>query len=171
MKTLLRRLLVIPLYFCAALLAILCAPLWIPLFALVDLVGGRSVTTLRCVAFFACYLWIECIGIVATAALFIAQQMRRQPSAEYRAVVYRLQAWWGRRMLAACGRLFSLGFEHTGQDALEARGPLLVFVRHASTADTMLPLALFGPHRLHMRFVLKKELLFEIGRASCRERV
>lgn len=161
MKTLLRRLLVIPLYFGAALLALLFAPLWIPLFALVDLLGGRSVTSLRCVAYFACYLWIECLGITATGALWITQKIRRQPRAEYLAVVYRLQAWWGRCMLAAGGRLFSLRFEHTGQEALQARGPLLVFVRHASTADTMLPLALFGPQRLHMRFVLKKELLFD----------
>lgn len=161
MKTLLRRSLVIPLYFGAALLAIIFAPLWIPIFALIDLLGGRSMTTLRCVACFALYLWIECVGIVATAALWVGQQVRRRPRATYLARLYRLQAWWGRCMLGAARRMFSLRFEHTGQDALEARGPLLVFVRHASTADTMLPLALFGPQRLHMRFVLKKELLFD----------
>ncbi|MGK0359712.1 MAG: 1-acyl-sn-glycerol-3-phosphate acyltransferase [Bradymonadia bacterium] len=161
MKTLLRRLLVIPLYFIAALVSVLSAPLWIPLFALVDVIGGRTMTTLRCVAYFACYLWIECAGILGSAALWFVQLIERAPRDKRLARLYRLQAWWGHNMVSALGRIFGLTFEHTGQEALHARGPVLVFVRHASTADTMLPLALFGPHRLHLRFVLKKELLFD----------
>jgi 1-acyl-sn-glycerol-3-phosphate acyltransferase len=161
MRSWLRRLLVIPLYFGAALLAVLLAPAWILIFGLVDVLGARRLTTLRCVAYFAAYLWIECIGITATIALWLYQQVRRAPRQAYLARLYRLQAWWGRRMLGAGAWLFRLRFEHTGGEALDARGPMLVFIRHASTADTMLPLVLFGGPRLHLRFVLKKELLFD----------
>jgi len=41
-------------------------------------------------------------------------------------------------------------------------GPLLLFVRHASTADTVLAAALIAnPHRLLLRYVLKRELLWD----------
>lgn len=161
MRSWFRRLLVIPLYFIAAVGAVALSPLWILIFGLVDVLGARRLTTLRCVACFAAYLWIECVGISATVALWLYQQVRRAPRPVYLARLYRLQAWWGRQMLGAGAWLFRLRFEHQGGDALDARGPMLVFIRHASTADTMLPLALFGGPRLHLRFVLKKELLFD----------
>lgn len=161
MRVLFRRLTVFPLYFIAAAVSLALAPLWILAFWLIDQLGGRRLTSLRCVAFFVAYLWIECAGMVVSGGAWLIQQVRRAPRSDYLARMYRIQGWWGGKLLGAGARLFDLKFEHTGEEALAARGPMLVFIRHASTGDTMLPLAVFSPRRLHLRFVMKKELLFD----------
>jgi 1-acyl-sn-glycerol-3-phosphate acyltransferase len=58
-------------------------------------------------------------------------------------------------------RLFSLRVE-VDDDADAGRGPYLLLVRHSSTADTLLASALISyPHRLRLRYVLKRELLWD----------
>ena len=49
----------------------------------------------------------------------------------------------------------------TGAEAVE-RTPLLLFLRHASAADTLLPAMLLSvPHGTLIRYVLKRELLWD----------
>lgn len=58
-------------------------------------------------------------------------------------------------------RLFALRFEVEGQDSL-APGPIVLFCRHASIVDVLLPYALATHlHGLRMRYVFKKELAWD----------
>lgn len=159
MKVLLRRLILFPLYFILAALLLVLAPGWMLLFGVIDLVKG--LTTLRWVGYFCIYLWVECAGLVLASGAWVVQQIRRAPRGKYLDILYRIQGWWGGKLLSIGAWIFKLRFEFSGTEALDARGPMLVFIRHASTGDTMLPLAIFSPRRLHLRFVMKKELLFD----------
>jgi 1-acyl-sn-glycerol-3-phosphate acyltransferase len=56
--------------------------------------------------------------------------------------------------------LFSIRIEFDEGSARLSEGPYVVMMRHASMVDTLLPAALIaGPHRMHLRYVLKAELL------------
>jgi 1-acyl-sn-glycerol-3-phosphate acyltransferase len=68
---------------------------------------------------------------------------------------------WARTLLGAVRRLFALRFAVEGSGAA-ARGPLLVFARHASIADVLLPAVLVSDREgLRLRWVLKRELLVD----------
>ena len=65
----------------------------------------------------------------------------------------------GRGVLLAVRVLFRLRLEVTGDDAV-APGPVIVLIRHASIVDNLLPANLITrPHRIRLRYVLKRELL------------
>jgi 1-acyl-sn-glycerol-3-phosphate acyltransferase len=74
---------------------------------------------------------------------------------------YALQTLWGRALFAAARALFGLRLDVSGDDTA-ACGPFLLFPRHSSMADTLLPVVLLA-HRYGMRFrwVLKRELLWD----------
>lgn len=55
--------------------------------------------------------------------------------------------------------------EVEGVNALQP-GPLVVLMRHASLADTLLPAVVIASHGIRLRYVLKRELLWDPCRAS-----
>jgi len=72
---------------------------------------------------------------------------------------YRIQRWWSGALFSAARRLFALRVDGEGDELLD-RGPLLILSRHTSLVDTLIPAALVAnPHRIRLRYVLKKELL------------
>jgi hypothetical protein len=75
---------------------------------------------------------------------------------------YRLQDAWGTSLLAAAVRLFDLRLEIDEQGARLVECPYLLLLRHASTGDTLPASALVGrPHGIRIRYVLKRELLWD----------
>ena len=70
------------------------------------------------------------------------------------------QIWWAQALLSLGTKIFRLEFELSGQQALEGNSAI-VFARHASIGDTVIPLVFFGAPRKNegMRYVIKKELL------------
>jgi len=55
-------------------------------------------------------------------------------------------------------KIFRLQIEIEGKEAFDG-GPLLLFMRHATLIDTLLPAALVSrPHGLRLRYVMKREL-------------
>ena len=74
---------------------------------------------------------------------------------------YALQDLWARALFAAARSLFALRLD-VRDDGAVGRGPIVVFARHASLADTLLPAVLVAHrHRIRLRWVLKRELLWD----------
>jgi 1-acyl-sn-glycerol-3-phosphate acyltransferase len=70
-----------------------------------------------------------------------------------------IQRWWTGLLAGALRVIFSVRFELEGEEHLRP-GPLLVFIRHSSLVDTLLPTVFItARHGLLLRFVLKRELL------------
>lgn len=144
----------------AATLALL--PLLLGGALLVDLARGGRLARVRLVAFAPVYLLAELAGLAASLAVWLAfGPWRRGDPARFLAANFRLQGIWAGALLAAIRRIFGLRFVVEG-DAEIAPGPLLVFARHASLADVLLPAVLVAArHRLRLRWVLKRELLVD----------
>ena len=152
-----RRAVTVPLYFalCAFSLALL--PLLLVVAAAADLIRGGPWVFTRCVLFFQWYLLCELAGLLVAFAIIVSTRNRKREIARF----FRLQCGWLRALLAGGIRCFGLRLEVDGQDVLPG-GPLLVFMRHASTADVVLPNVLIsGRTGIVLRYVLKRELLWD----------
>ena len=122
------------------------------------LVFGVPPTSARLVLLLWVYLAAEVGGLAALAAVWVVSLGGRR-GAWLREVTWRLQQQWAGLLLGAVRVVFRLRLEVAGDDAL-APGPVIVLMRHASIVDTLLPANLVaGPHRIRLRYVLKRELL------------
>jgi 1-acyl-sn-glycerol-3-phosphate acyltransferase len=156
-----RRLITIPGYAIAWVLWLAAAPLWLPLATLVDGVRRSRGVALRSAALVTVYLSCEIMGIVASGGLWVWKRIHPVDSERWTDLHFRLEAWWGTTLFRAVERIFGLRLEVDG-DADLGRGPYLLLLRHASTADTLLASALVSrPHALRLRYVLKQELLWD----------
>jgi 1-acyl-sn-glycerol-3-phosphate acyltransferase len=144
-----RRALTIPLYAAGWLVSLAVAPfaaLWLALF------GG---VVARLALYAAVFLSYEMVGLAAAAWLFATGHARDKEAHAG------LQRWWASGLFRAAARVFSLELEVSGREAVGS-GPVVVLVRHASLADTLLPeVVLAQGHDLRLRYVLKRELLFD----------
>ncbi len=142
-------------------------PLMWPLCWLISL-RGASRGALRSVAFVTCYLWCETIGIAVSAWLWVRWGLptRNEHNGGIRwqrflDANFSLQCWWANALKAAAERLFALRFHVEGTDALDGP-PAIMLPRHASIADTIIPMVFYAiPKRIRLRYVLKRELLFD----------
>jgi 1-acyl-sn-glycerol-3-phosphate acyltransferase len=159
-----RRLVTIPLYFALAALLVGVFPALAILAAGVDLVRGRGgvLPLTRALVFFAVYLLCEVGGVLAAGLLWVVTLGGKLTGAarwvELNAALQRL---WTAALFGSSVVIFSLTVDVEGLE-LARSGPLLFFVRHSSTADTVLTAALVAnPNRLLLRYVLKRELLWD----------
>jgi 1-acyl-sn-glycerol-3-phosphate acyltransferase len=156
-----RRLATVPGVFIAWALWLAATPIWLLVAAAVDLVRRRRGVTLRSGALVAVYLCCEIAGVVASGALWSWRAIAGIDPERWTDLHFRLEAWWGATLFRALVRLFALRVEVEG-DAGLARGPYLLLLRHASAADTLLASGLISrPHRVRLRYVLKRELLWD----------
>jgi hypothetical protein len=145
-----RRLVTIPGYALACLLALALAPLWVPAAAVVDQLRRSDGAALRSGVFSTVYLVCELTGLLICAALWLARPFASWDSVRWTALHYRLQDAWGSALLGAALRLFDLRVEIEG-DARLGEGPYLLLLRHASAAhrpDRVAARALAGDRRL-----------------------
>lgn len=156
-----RRLISIPGYITLGVIAVATLPLTLPLAFITDLLRGHPgrVAT-RCVLALTLYLSCEVLGILASLLLWLSSLV--VPGRE------RFQVWnlylqriWASTLFGGATRLFGMKVRVTGAECAD-HGPLLVFSRHASTIDTLLPV-LFASHpkRLRLAYVMKRELLWD----------
>jgi len=157
-----RRLLTIPLYLLMAVALLGALPLVLPLAVLGDLVLRRRFALARCLLFFVVYLVCEGVGIAAAGALWLVALVRGDAgSAADLARHYALQRRWAKALLAAGAHLFGFRLELRLEDG-PGTAPVIVFMRHASVADTVLPAAILSDRfGLRLRYVLKRELLLD----------
>jgi 1-acyl-sn-glycerol-3-phosphate acyltransferase len=156
-----RRLLTIPGYTVAWSLCLVTAPLWLPLTAIFHALRRDRGVALRCAVFLTYYLSCEVLGIAVSAGLWVWTRVFPVDAERWADLHYRLEAWWGTALLRGVVRVFGLRLEVEGDSDL-ARGPYLLLIRHASTADALLAAALVSrPHGMRLRYIFKRELLWD----------
>lgn len=155
---LLRRAVSTPAMLLATLLYLAVLPIVLAGAALVDLRARSDGVLVRCALVLGANLVMHLVGLagfVAVAAL------TRRGSPRWLRWNLALEVTWARMALALVARAFRMAFEVTGRDCA-GPGPVLLLPRHASLIDTLLPIALVGgPHRMHMRYVMKDALLWD----------
>lgn len=152
-----RRLITIPTVLLLALLGLTAAPIWVPALALFDAVRPPPRAALRCGLFFLMFALCEAAGVLASFALGIWPGSPEQRADRH----YRLQWLWGSAILGGAARIFGLRFQVEGAEHVR-RGPMLLFLRHASMADTVIAARFISrPNGIRLRYVLKRELLWD----------
>ncbi len=159
-----RRAISLPAYALLGALTAVTLPLWVLGGLAADVLTGKArlLPRTRALAFFALYLGCELVGVAAAAGLWLVTlggwTVGRPRYVDLNAA---LQRRWTAALFGGATRLFSMRVEVEGLE-LARTGPLLLFVRHSSTADTVLAAALVAnPNRLLLRYVLKQELLWD----------
>ncbi len=150
-----RRLITVPVLFAATALVTLTLPVLLLVAALLSLLPatrGALATTL----FLTGYLWCETVGVIGLFWIWLRH--RRGPA--FLAASYTLQYRWTMALKTFAERAFRLEFHVDGADALD--GAAIVLPRHASIADTIIPMAFYAiPQQIKLRYVLKRELLID----------
>lgn len=159
-----RRAVSVPLYLFLAAIVLVTAPLWTVAALAVDSLASeaRRRPRTRALAFFALYLGCEIAGLVAATLLWLVTLGGRLCGQErWVELNAALQRRWADALFFGSLRIFSMKASTEGLE-LALGGPFLLFVRHASVADTVLAAAFVaGPGRLLLRYVLKRELLWD----------
>lgn len=151
-----RRAVSVPAFLLAGLLALVTAPVVYPVAAVVDLAARRRFATVRAIAMVHVFLACEAAGVLVTAWIWVTRGSDRE---RYLQRNFQLQCWWAGSLYRAGVRIFSLREEIEGTE-LAANGPLLVFSRHVSPIDNLLPAVLIsGVHGLRLRWVINRSLL------------
>jgi 1-acyl-sn-glycerol-3-phosphate acyltransferase len=124
--------------------------------------GRKSMPLLRAYCFFLLYLSCEIGGLILAFAIWlIAGLPMGKGSGKFMAMNAWLQGWWSHALLFGAIRIFSMHLEVQNSQCL-IPGPIILMVRHSSTADTVLAAVLAGKfHGLLLRYVLKSELLWD----------
>lgn len=129
--------------------------------ATVDAARGQPWTAVRALLFFLWYLACELVGVAASFVLWVAWRADRD-DARWIARNYQLQHWWASMLGRVAFRIFGVRLLVTGDVPRFGERPVLLFVRHASVADTILAALLVSvPHGVRLRYVLKRELLWD----------
>lgn len=156
-----RRLITIPLYPLLFLACVAASPLLFAAALLADLALRSRFGVTRALAFFVWYLGCETLGLAAAGAVWLAARVLRPSPERYLEWNFALKCWWARQLLRGARLCFGLNFEVENAEAA-VPGPVLLFMRHASTADTVLTTALLSdPFRTEFRHVMKRELLWD----------
>jgi 1-acyl-sn-glycerol-3-phosphate acyltransferase len=117
---------------------------------------------LRCAVYFTLYLACELTGVLAAFGLWLVSGV--WAGASRVAFLQRnvaLQSWWANALYRGAERVFTLRTLVEGDSEITP-GPILVFIRHVSQADTLLPVVyVTRRHGIALRFVLKRELLWD----------
>lgn len=155
----LRRLITIPAVFMLFVVMTVGSPLVALVAVSIDLVRALTSGKPWIASRGAAFLWIYLLGeIWALLAIVASAPLPRISRDE---ITYDLQGVWARWNLRTLCRLFSIDVSVEGQDSAR-RGPFILLSRHASLVDTLLPANLVAnPHRIRLRYVLKRELLFD----------
>ncbi len=141
--------------------------LFVPLLivaAVVDIVrwsiGRTHWMSSRLVLFLLAYVTAETAGIIALATVWVASGFgsRRAPLQKW---TFGIQKRWAGALMWTALRVFGLRIEAEGADAV-SRPPFLLFARHTSIIDNLLHTHLVSrPHGIHLRYVMKAELLVD----------
>jgi len=156
-----RRALTIAGFSLAAILFVVLLPLTLSISCLVDVLGRRRFASTRALLALGLYVLCEAAGLVASLVVWV-RWGRRGRGAEFAAANYRLQSVWARTLLRGAMRLYGMRGQFDGGENALAHGPFLLFVRHASTVDTLLAANFVAPDRPYrLRYVIKRELLWD----------
>ncbi|HEU4429578.1 MAG TPA: 1-acyl-sn-glycerol-3-phosphate acyltransferase [Myxococcota bacterium] len=157
-----RRAFTLPLAYGGLAVFALGLPIWLALGALADLASGgskRRWPIVRSVCLALGYAFWTCLAVASWAGIALASL--GLPRQRYLRRLFRLQQFWARGLFTTAQRALSLRV-HVEEGFVPDEQPILLFVRHASLVDVLLP-AVFvsGPHDVLLRYVMKREVLFD----------
>lgn len=134
------------------------APLWIPVACLIGVFRRRSFIGLRLLLFGWFYLGLELVALTTVALTYLRHRDHHE---RLKHSMLALQSWWAHLVMSVARRLLALEVVVEGAEAARP-GPAILFVRHASIVDTLLPCVyLQRPGPWGVRYILKQELLFD----------
>jgi 1-acyl-sn-glycerol-3-phosphate acyltransferase len=152
-----RRAWTLPMYSLACVLACTFAPFALTFTVVFDVVRSARWSSTRGVLAVTAYLMAECVGIALSFVLWIAH---RPGTPGWDRAHVRLQRAWASALFTMLARLFALKVHVESDPAPD--GPSVCLVRHASLADTLVPVALVaGRWDRSPRYALKRELLMD----------
>lgn len=160
----LRRLVTVPVLLLSFLLSWVASPALAVVALVVDAVRWAARRTpwmaIRLVAFLLAYLTAETVGVIALFATWVGTGFGHA-RARLHDATFAIQRAWAGSLLWTVRRVFSLTVRAEGLDAV-APAPFLLLGRHASIVDNLLPSHFISrPHRIHIRYVMKDELLVD----------
>ncbi len=135
------------------------APLALLILLVGDLRAGRPLSRCRFYLWFGAVLFGQAWGLCLLFAAWVGSGFGWNYRANNRwsLAAERLWARWNADVMA---RLFGISYEVEGSELLRD-GPTILLSRHASTADTILPIGLItSTHGVRLRIILKAELLW-----------
>jgi 1-acyl-sn-glycerol-3-phosphate acyltransferase len=149
----------------AALAVTAASPLWLLAALSIDVAralrASRPFMALRLALFLWVYLLSELVGLCALGLVWIAAGAGPSRAERLLRASWRVQTLWVGALFRTVRALFSLELVTEGLECC-APGPILVFARHCSIIDTLLPTELLSRQRGYLlRFVLKRELLWD----------
>lgn len=155
-----RRAITIPLYLVCLALLLASSPILLPLAAVTDLLRRSRFALVRMLLFLLLYFTFEAVGILASLLLWlIGGPWISSDTERYLRWNFRLQCWWAHILAGGAFKIFSLRLDVEGLEDYRDRA-ILLFTRHVSTADTVLPALLISiPQDIILRYVIKRELL------------
>ncbi|MDH3470503.1 MAG: lysophospholipid acyltransferase family protein [Acidimicrobiia bacterium] len=157
-----RRLVTIPRHVLGLIVVTITLPLLLVAALIFDLVRWASTRrrfmASRLVLFLWVYLFLGVLGVIAFGFGWLLSGFGLRRDALV-ASAYPVQTRWATALFNAGKVLFRLSFEVTGDDAAKP-GPIIMLMNHASLLDVVLPITVVaGPHRMRLRYLLKRELL------------
>ena len=157
-----RRCLTIPLYLTLGGTTLVLLPLLVLVAAVIDGVWGQRLGTVRCVLALALYIVCEAAGLIASFVLWLVSGVWAGGSrVRFAGWNNELQNLWARTLFHGAARIFGMTLRVEG-DSDFGDQPIFVFIRHASTVDTLLPAVLIEhPYGFRLRYVMKRELLWD----------
>ena len=159
-----RRLVTVPVFMLLFATAVVLLPLLLPVALLADAVlsPGRLRPRSRCVLFFSYYLFCEAAGLIGSFVVWLfGGRWIRGPADRFERWNTAIQGLWTEALYRGGKRIYSLKLDLAGADCVTG-DPVVLLMRHASTADTVFPHVLAANRKgMTLRFVLKKELLWD----------
>lgn len=152
-----RRFLTVPIIFGVWFLSLLIAPVALLGAMIRDLAGRKNFAMTRAMLMAIVYFSCQVIGITWSTAVWLGERRRTAEDNERR--YQRIKVWWARAQFRAAVFLFRLQVHVEGQD-LAAASPMLLFIRHVSVVDNLVP-ANFVERQFgtSLRYVLNASLL------------
>ena len=155
-----RRAITIPRTFLVFVVLTVLSPALVAVAFVVDVIraltGSRQFATLRVVAFGWVYFAVETVGVLRLAIIWLRY---RNNEPVFHRHVRTVQMWFARNLLRGVTSLFGLEMKVENAE-VASPGPMMMFVRHSSIIDTLLPPALIGDRfDMRLRWVVKAELL------------
>lgn len=156
-----RRLVTITGFVLAWLLVVFTLPATLLLAFVVDVFRRNRLATVRAILMAAVFLCCEIVSLVASLLIWLFSFVwAGGDQVRYVRWNFNLQQLWAKTLFDSALKIYQLKLIVTG-DRIET-GPIIVFIRHTSLADTMLPAALFSRRQgIMLRYVLKRELLWD----------
>ncbi len=153
-----RRAITVPLWFFLAVFLSIVLPVIAPFTALYDVLFRKRLSTTRTLLFFTYFFVVESLGLTIGFFHWLGLQLNWMDEAAFEMLSRKLQRWWARGVFWGCIRIYSMEISIEGLENLEDPNPAVVLSRHASTLDTMVPLAIVRQLKM-FRYVIKAELL------------